>query len=58
MNKIFRVKMLPTVKYDGTPKHDKMCSKPHSQIMAPQQKKRDKHLNLLYSNRDQIKTHH
>ena len=38
MYKIFRVKMLPTVKYDGAPKHDKMCSKPHSQSMGPYQK--------------------
>ena len=34
MYKIFRVKMLPTVKYDGAPKHDKTCSKPHSQSMG------------------------
>ena len=33
--KIFRFKMLLTVKYDGAPKHDKMCSKPHSQSMGP-----------------------
>ena len=26
MYKIYRIKMLPSVKYDGTPKHDKMCS--------------------------------
>ena len=38
MYKIFRVKMLPTVKFDGAPKHDKMCSKPHSQSMGPYQK--------------------
>lgn len=44
--------MLPSVKYDGTPKHDKMCSKPHSQSMGPQYKEITatvKHINLLYS---------
>ena len=35
VHKIYRIKMLPSVKYDGTPKHDKMCSKLHSQSMGP-----------------------
>ena len=30
MYNMSRVKMHPTVNYDGAPKHDKMCSKPYS----------------------------
>ena len=35
---VYRIKMLPSVKYDGTPKYDRMCSKPHSQSVGPQYK--------------------